>query len=98
MVERTTSLPSNRASVICAIPMLPRQERFVDAYILTGNATEAAIKAGYSKKNARFSASEILTNPNVAAAVAEKRRKLAEKAEFTTIDVLKRWVTIATAN
>ena len=29
-----------------------KQQRFADEYIISGNATEAAIKAGYSKKTA----------------------------------------------
>ena len=30
-----------------------KQQRFVDEYIISGNATQAAIKAGYSKKTAK---------------------------------------------
>lgn len=38
-----------------------KQKRFIDYYIETGNATEAAIRAGYSKKTARSIGSENLT-------------------------------------
>lgn len=41
-----------------------KQQRFVDEYIISGNATQAAIKAGYSKKTARFVGAENLTKPN----------------------------------
>ncbi|MCD3505661.1 terminase small subunit, partial [Streptococcus equi] len=29
-----------------------KQQKFIDEYIICGNATEAALKAGYSKKTA----------------------------------------------
>ena len=44
-----------------------RQKAFADYYIQTGNATEAAIKAGYSEKTARFIGSENLTKPDISA-------------------------------
>lgn len=42
-----------------------KQKKFADEYIICGNATEAAIKAGYSKKTATVMASENLTKPNI---------------------------------
>lgn len=44
-----------------------RQQAFVNAY--TGNATEAAIKAGYSPKSARATGAELLTYPDVIQAI-----------------------------
>ena len=32
--------------------LIPRQERFIEYYVATGNATRSAIKAGYSEKAA----------------------------------------------
>ncbi len=49
-----------------------QQRRFVDAY--QGNATEAAIAAGYSKKTAAEQASRLLKNVKIAKAI-EKRAK-----------------------
>ncbi|MDB1956499.1 terminase small subunit [Clostridium tertium] len=43
--------------------MTEKQKAFCDYYIETGNATEAAIKAGYSKKTAKVIGSENLTKP-----------------------------------
>lgn len=40
-----------------------KQRKFADYYIECGNATEAAIKAGYSKNSARFIAAENLAKP-----------------------------------
>ncbi|EPH91563.1 terminase small subunit domain protein, partial [Enterococcus faecalis F01966] len=41
--------------------MTEKQKRFCDFYIETGNATQAAIKAGYSKKTANRIATENLS-------------------------------------
>ena len=42
-----------------------KQRRFIDEYIISGNATQAAIKAGYSKKTARKIGQENLTKPDI---------------------------------
>ena len=63
--------------------LAPKHRRFVDEYLVDLNGTKAAIRAGYSKKSARITASKLLTNPNIAAAVLELRDKLAGKIELT---------------
>lgn len=52
--------------------MTPRQKAFADYYIQTGNASEAARKAGYSEKNANNIGSENLAKPEVANYIAER--------------------------
>lgn len=47
-----------------------KQQVFVDAYLDCLNATEAARRAGYSEKTARFIGAENLTKPNIAAAIS----------------------------
>ena len=42
-----------------------RQRRFVDEYIIDLNATQAAVRAGYSKKTARQCGAEILSKPYI---------------------------------
>lgn len=42
-----------------------KQKRFADEYIISGNATEAAIKAGYSNKTAAVIGAENLIKPNI---------------------------------
>lgn len=66
-----------------------RQTKFVQQYLLTGNATQAAILAGYSKRTATMQGSRLLTNDEVAAAIVEAQHKTAEKFERTHVDVLK---------
>lgn len=45
--------------------LTPKQQAFCDYYIASGNATEAAIKAGYSKNTAYSIGSENLTKPEI---------------------------------
>lgn len=54
------------------MPLNERQLAFCEYYIECGNATEAAIKAGYSEKTARSTGSENLTKPDISAYI-EKR-------------------------
>lgn len=51
--------------------MNPKQQKFVDEYLIDRNATQAAIRAGYSRKGARVQGQRLLKRPDVAAAVAE---------------------------
>ena len=53
-----------------------KQRLFADEYLKCGNATEAAIKAGYSKKTARAIGNENLTKPYIKAYVAEKQKEI----------------------
>ena len=48
-----------------------RQEKFCREYVVSYNATQAAIKAGYSEKTARSMGSENLTKPDILARVRE---------------------------
>src|SRR5690606_19157874 len=65
-----------------------KQKRFADYYIEIGNATEAAIRAGYSKKTARFIGNENLTKPNIKAYIDEKLKELDEKRIAKAEEVL----------
>lgn len=54
------------------MPLNERQLAFCEYYIECGNATEAAEKAGYSKKTSRSIGAENLTKPDISAYI-EKR-------------------------
>lgn len=66
----------------------PKQQRFVSEYLIDLNATQAAIRAGYSQKTARSIGAENLTKPDIAAAIAKAQEKVAERAEWTAADRL----------
>ena len=68
--------------------LTPKQRKFVEEYLKDLNATQAAIRAGYSEKAARAVSSRLLTNANVQSAVAARSKKASEKAELTVESVL----------
>lgn len=69
-----------------------KQQRFCDEYLIDLNATQAAIRAGYSEKNARNIASENLAKPNIAEYI-EKRMSEKEKTLIADQDEVLRYLT-----
>lgn len=53
-----------------------KQKRFADEYIKSGNATQAAIKAGYSQKSAQQTGSENLLKPVIKNYIDERMRTI----------------------
>jgi phage terminase small subunit len=60
-----------------------KQQRFVAEYLVDQNATQAAIRAGYSKKTAGQVGFENLKKPELAEAIAKRQAKDAKEAEVT---------------
>ena len=56
--------------------LTPKQKAFVDEYLICGNATEAARKAGYNPKSARQIATENLAKPSISAYIAERQKQI----------------------
>lgn len=52
--------------------MTPKQKKFCEYYIQSGNATDAARKAGYSEKTARAIGNENLTKPDIQAYIHKR--------------------------
>ena len=63
--------------------MNPKQQKFVQEYLKDLNATQAAIRAGYSKKTAYSIGQRLLKNVEVKAAVQTGQKKAAERAEVS---------------
>ena len=72
-----------------------KQELFVSWFAVDGNATQAAIRAGYSEKTAKAIGAENLAKPAIAAAIAEARAKRLERNEVTADRVLQELARIA---
>src|SRR5690625_1440575 len=53
-----------------------KQQKFADYYIESGNATQAAIRAGYSKRSARQIADENLAKPYIKAYIDKRMEEL----------------------
>lgn len=66
-----------------------KQKRFANEYIISGNATEAAIIAGYSKKYANTNASKLLQNTTIKEYVDERLKDLEDKSIAKQEEVLK---------
>ena len=56
-----------------------KQKRFADEYIISGNASQAAIAAGYSKKYAAQNTDKLLKNTKVKSYIAERMAELDSK-------------------
>lgn len=75
-----------------------KQARFVEEYLVDLNATQAAIRAGYSEKTAQAQSSRMLTNVIVAKAIAEQQAKRSERTEVTQDSVVQELAKIGFAN
>lgn len=62
--------------------LTPKQEVFVAEYLKTGNATEAAKKAGYSEKTAGSIGGRLLKNVDVSRAIESRRDRRNAKLEL----------------
>lgn len=75
-----------------------KQNRFVIEYPVDSNGTLAAIRAGYSEDSAGSIASELLAQPHIQAAIAERVADIAAAAAITPELVLRMWLDIARAD
>ena len=67
-----------------------RRAKFIEAYFTNGgNATDAAIQAGYSPKSAAVTASQLLKEPKVSAEVEKRRTEIVAKLELSTERTIK---------
>ena len=69
--------------------LTPKQELFCLEYIVDLNATQAAIRAGYSKKTAKEMGYENLTKPHISTRIAGLADIRAKRAEKSADDVIK---------
>lgn len=75
-----------------------KQRRFVEEYLVDLNATQAAVRAGYSKKTARQVGAENLTKPVIRAAIDEAQKARSERTGITATKVLQEYAHIAFAD
>lgn len=71
--------------------LTPKQEQFVREYLIDLNATQAAIRAGYSKRTANEQGARLLVNASVAEAIREAMSKRAKRTEITADRVLREY-------
>lgn len=61
--------------------LLPKQAAFVAEYLIDGNATQAAIRAGYSPKTAHVIGQENLKKPVIASLLSQKQSVIAARQD-----------------
>lgn len=65
-----------------------KQQKFADEYIISGNATQAAIKAGYSAKYANTNAVKLLQNTTLKSYIDERLKEIESAKTATQQEVL----------
>ena len=69
--------------------MTPKQERFIEEYLVDLNATQAAIRAGYSEQTARQIGAQNLSKLVIQQAIEAARNKRSERVELTQDEVVR---------
>nr|RDS95582.1 terminase small subunit [Cereibacter sphaeroides f. sp. denitrificans] len=90
--------PQAGGRIVGRTSLTARQEAFVREYLIDLNATQAAIRAGYSAKTAEAIGSENLRKPLIAAAIAEAQAARFERLELDADALLARAATILQAD
>ena len=65
-----------------------KQQRFVDEYIISGNATQAAIKAGYAKKAAYRTGADNLKKPQIKSAIEKRNAEIQSEKTADMTEVM----------
>ncbi|MFD1165208.1 terminase small subunit [Sphingobacterium daejeonense] len=72
-----------------------KQQRFVEEYMVDLNATQAAIRAGYSQNTAHSIGAENLIKPEIQEAIQKRKQELSDQTGITAERVLKEYAKIA---
>jgi phage terminase small subunit len=78
--------------------LTPKQRRFIEEYQIDLNATQAAIRAGYSPDTARSIGCENLTKPDISEAIAELMAARSARTKVTADKVVEGLAALAFAN
>ena len=69
--------------------MTKKQKRFCDEYLIDCNATQAAIRAGYSEKSAKSIGQENLTKPDIKLYIEQELEKIRDNNIADAAEVMK---------
>lgn len=78
--------------------LLDKQKRFVREFLIDRNATQAAIRAGYSAHSAAVCGSKMLKVPKIRAAIESAEAERSKRTEITADRVLQELWRIATSD
>lgn len=72
-----------------------KQKRFCKEYVIDNNATQAAIRAGYSKKTANEQGARLLVNVSIKEEIKKLQKKTSDKLDITNEMITKEFAKIA---
>ncbi len=75
--------------------LTPKQQKFADEYIKSGNAYQAAIEAGYSRNYAKAQSSKLLENVGIKSYIYERMAKIASKRIMDATEAIELLTSIA---
>lgn len=78
--------------------LTPKQQRFVEEYLIDLNATQAAIRAGYSVRTARSIGDENLSKPDIATAIAAAKAERSKRTKITADQIVQQLSDIVTSD
>jgi phage terminase small subunit len=78
-----------------AAKLTPKQQRFVDEYLIDLNATQAAIRAGYSVRSAESQGSRLSKNRKVRACIDERMAELSRRTGVNQERIMRELARIA---
>jgi phage terminase small subunit len=76
----------------------PRQRRFVERFVETGNATQSAVVAGYPARSARTVASRLLRKAHIKDAVSRRNAEIMDALDFNPTRVIREIAQVARVN
>lgn len=74
--------------------LTPKQKKFADNYIKSGNATQSAIDANYSKKTARSIGQENMTKPDIKSYIDERMQQIEDEKIADATEVLQYFTSV----
>lgn len=77
------------------LALTPKQQRFVDEYLIDLNATQAATRAGYSARTANEQGSRLLANVSVRSAIEAAKKERSQRTQITADRVLQELARLA---
>ncbi|OLO26791.1 hypothetical protein BTR23_22160 [Alkalihalophilus pseudofirmus] len=78
--------------------LTPKQRRFVQEYMIDLNATQAAIRVGYSQRTAYSIGQENLSKPEIKQAIEEQMDEVSRRNQITVDDIVNQLSKIAFAD
>ncbi|GHU69849.1 hypothetical protein FACS1894184_14480 [Clostridia bacterium] len=75
--------------------MSPKQEKFIAEYLIDLNASQAAIRAGYSARNANVEGARLLANVSISDEIARRSAELAKRTGYNQARVMRDLASVA---